>query len=310
MRSLAPALPILAFSTGLCLAAQDGAPPPRSGSPFRTGIEVIGITATVFDRDGRLATGLTADAFEVYEDGVLQPITQFTAERVPVSLAVLLDVSDSMYGQRIEDARRAVTRFLFELLDPSDEYMVLGFNHRPHPLTEWTRDDGTVESALRGVVPFGGTAIYDAVVTALPFIERRSEQRAALLLISDGEDSASDASFGDLRAAMLRSDAFAYAIALDPPDARPINGQVNPTTLREITDTSGGRTAVVQDVEGLLAATASLADELNHQYVIGYNSPHGADGEYHSIRVRVRGGGFRVRARSGYVADPHLPDAR
>jgi hypothetical protein len=102
---------------------------------------------------------------------------------------------------------------------------------------------------------------------------------------------------------MLRSDAFAYAIAIDPPDARPINGQVNPTTLREITDASGGRTVVVQDAEGLVAATSSIADELNHQYVIGYNSPHAADGRYHSIRLRIREGGYQVRARNGYVAE-------
>jgi VWFA-related protein len=277
----------------------------RLGSRFSSGVEVVGITATVLDADGRLVSDLPAEAFEAYEDGEPQPITQFTSARVPVSLAVLLDVSDSMYGRRIADERAAVARFLRELLDPDDEFMLLSFNHRPHALTEWTRDPQVLQSALDGLVPFGGTAIYDAVMTALPFMDRRSRERAALLVISDGADSASDATLTVLRSAMLRSDAFAYAIAIDSPDTRAINAQVNPSTLREITDTSGGRTEVVADSADLAAATARIADELNHQYVLGYNAPHGADGRYHSIRVRIAGGGgYQVRTRRGYVAEP------
>ena len=94
----------------------------------------------------------------------------------------------------------------------------------------------------------------------------------------------------DVRSALIRSDAFVYAIAIDSPDRRPINTRVNPFALREITDDSGGRTEIVTDSADLAAATARVAEELNSQYVIGYNAPHGADGAYHSIRVRVRGG--------------------
>jgi len=290
------------------LAAQDR--PVRGGSRFRSGIEVISVTATVLDKEGRLITGLPAEAFEVYEDGERQAVTQFTHERVPVSVAVLLDVSDSMYGRRIQDARIAVERFVFELLDPADEFLVLAFNHRPYMLIGWTRVTAVVRPTLEGLYPFGGTAIYDAVMTSLPLIEKRSEQRAALLLISDGADSASDAKLGELRVAMLRSDVFAYAIAINPREVKPINVQVNPVALREITDGSGGRTEVVQDTTDLIAATARIADELNNQYLLGYNAPHGPDGRYHSIRVRVRGGHYRVRARNGYVAGSRSDDRR
>ena len=79
--------------------------------------------------------------------------------------------------------------------------------------------------------------------------------------------------------------------------------RVNPTTLREITDESGGRTEVVQSSADIAAASARIADELNHQYVIGYTPTHGADGKFHSIRVRVHGASYKVRARSGYVAE-------
>src|SRR5213076_97227 len=81
---------------------------------FRSGVDVTGITVSVRDADGHLVQDLTRDDFEIYEDGEKQPLTQFTEERVPVSLGVLLDISDSMFGQRIADARAAVDRFLFE----------------------------------------------------------------------------------------------------------------------------------------------------------------------------------------------------
>ena len=108
----------------------------------------------------------------------------------------------------------------------------------------------------------------------------------------------------DVRAALLRSDAFAYAIAIDSPERQPINTRINPQTLREITGESGGRTEVVQNTADLQQATARIAEELNHQYLLGFTSPRGADGKFHSLRVRLPGSDYRVRARNGYVATP------
>jgi len=294
---------VLLFAAALASAvpaAQDRAV--REAPRFRSRVEVIGVTSTVRDAEGRLVTDLPRDAFEVYEDGNRQAITQFTRERVPISLGVLLDVSDSMYGRRMEDARGAVKRFLFDLLDPTDEFFILAFNHEPRVLTGWTRTPAIVRQALEGLRPFGGTAVYDAVLASLPMIETRSEQRTALLLISDGADTSSDATLRNVRSALLRSDAFVYAIAINPHVSQPINTQVNPAALRDITDGSGGRTEIAQDTADLVATTSSIAEELNHQYVLGYNSPHPPDGKYHAIRVRVRDPSYRVRARSGYVA--------
>jgi VWFA-related protein len=209
-----------------------------------------------------------------------------------------------MYGKRIQDARTAVDRFLFELLDPADEFFLMAFNHAPRALTGWTRDQAEVTRALAGVRPSGGTAIYDTIVNALPLIERRARQRAALLVISDGSDTASTLSLRDVRSALLRSDAFVYAIAIDSPDRQPINTRVNAQALREVTAESGGRTEIVQSSADLHEATARIAEELNSQYLLGFSSPRGADGQYHSLRVRVTGMEYRVRARNGYVATP------
>jgi Ca-activated chloride channel homolog len=288
--------------SGAALIAQQ--PPIVDPRLFQSGIEVTSITATVTDRDGHLITGLEREAFEVFEDGIRQTITQFTRERVPVGLGVLLDNSDSMFGKRMEDARAAVDRFLFELLDPTDEFFLMAFNHRPRPLTGWTRAQPELRRALDGLRPNGGTSIYDAIIDALPMLEVRTRPRGAVVLISDGADTASNNSLRELRSALLRTDAFVYAIAIDPPDRRAINTRVNAQALREITAETGGRTEIVQSSSQLVEATAAIAEELNSQYVLGYTSPRGADGQFHSIRVRVAGADYRVRARNGYVATP------
>jgi VWFA-related protein len=293
---------LLVAAIAALLVAQN--PPVRDPHAFESGVELTSITATVVDKDGQPVTGLTRDAFEVYEDNQRQTITQFTNERVPIGLGVLLDVSDSMFGARIQDARVAVDRFLFELLDPSDEFFLLSFNHQPHMLTGWTDTPAVVRGALDRVKPWGGTAVYDAVLDALPMIERRERQRAAIVIISDGADTASNATLREVRSALLRSDSFAYAIAIDSPERQAINTRVNAQALRELTGETGGHTEVVQTSADLATATARIATELNSQYVFGYTSPKGADGQFHSIRVHATSSDYRVRARNGYVATP------
>ena len=268
---------------------------------LRSSIELTVVTATVLDAEGHLVPDLPRDAFEVYEDGERQTIAQFTNERVPVGLGLLLDVSDSMYGRRIKEARAAVERFLLELLQPSDAFFLMAFNHEPQLLTTWTADPGTVRQALNALIPSGGTAIYDAVRRALPLVDQRTRERAAIVIISDGADTASDTTLRDLRAALLQTDVFIYAIAIDSPDRQTLNGSVNSAALAEITNQTGGHTQVVHDSAELAVATARIAEELNTQYMLGYSSPHPGDGRYHSIRVKA-GSGYRVRARNGYTS--------
>jgi Ca-activated chloride channel family protein len=280
----------------------------REPRTLRSSVELTAVTVTVHDADGRLVPDLARDAFTVYEDGDPQVITQFTHARVPVALGLLLDVSDSMFGQRIRDARAAVERFLLELLSPEDAFFVMAFNHEPNLLTPWTTDPATVRSVLDTLRPTGATAIYDAVLRALPLIDRRPRDRAAIVLISDGADTASDASLRDVRAALLKTDAFIYAVAIDSPVRQAINTGLNPEALAGITNQTGGRTEVVHDSTELAGATARIAEELNNQYVLGYSSPHPGDGKYHSIRVKAAPQGYRVSARNGYVAVPVRKD--
>ena len=285
-------LPVLA-------AAAAGRPPPQV---FRSGVEVVQVTATVRDADGRLVGDLGADDFEVFDDGVPQAVAQFQRGRVPVSLGILLDVSESMYGQRMGDASLALDRFLVDLLEPTDEVFLVVFNHDPRLEEAWTVGPARLGGRLRDVRPYGATAIYDAMAMALPLFTSRSHQRAAVVLISDGSDTASDVGIGDVVRALRRTDAFVYAVAIDAPESRPINDRVDMRALRSITSESGGYTEVIRDSPDLGPATERIAEELNHQYMLGYTPSRPADGKYHRIQVRVKNRDLRVRARRGYVA--------
>ena len=270
--------------------------------PLRSSIELTVVSATVRDANGKLVTGLPKEAFEIYEDGERMPISQFTNERVPLGLGLLLDISDSMFGRRIKDAEAAVERFLLALLDSRDAFFVMTFNHEARLLFGWKTDPAGVHDALTKLHPIGSTAIYDAVLAALPFIEHRPRERAAIVLVTDGADTASDTTLHDLRPSLVRSDAFIYAVAIDTPEPQAIAHRVNVDTLNEITGQSGGRTVVVRDTADLEPATASIAEELNSQYVLGYSSSHPGDGQYHTIRVRTTTPAYKIRARNGYVA--------
>ncbi|SVA46980.1 uncharacterized protein METZ01_LOCUS99834 [marine metagenome] len=294
-------------AVGLAAAPEEQRRRRDGAEVFRAGVELVQMSATVVDETGRLVSDLDQDDFEVFEDGEPQTLTHFTRERIPLSLGVVLDVSQSMFGQRIDDARLALDQFLAELLDPLDEVFVTVFNHEPRVAVPWTIGPRRVRNRLNDIRPYGGTGIYDAMMEALPMFGLRVNQRAAVVLISDGSDTGSEADVRDVRRQLRRSDAFVYAIAIDAPDTRAINDRVNPHALREITTESGGYTEVVRDSPELGPATARIAAELDQQYTLTYMPDRPPDGSYRSIRVRVRDGEYRVRTRRGYVAEPRSP---
>ena len=268
---------------------------------FRARVETVQVTVTVIDAGGRVITGLSRDDFEIFEDGTPQPITQFSDERVPVSLGVLLDASDSMRGQPIVDARTAVDRFLAVLLEGGDEAFVAAFNHLPRIVAPWTRPPASLRGRLEPFRPSGGTALYDALVASAPLFDRRMHTRAALLVISDGADTASDLRLQQARDVLRRTDPFVYAIAIDSAAAT-ASTRVNADALREITGPSGGYTEVVQSSADLGPATERIANELNKQYMLGYVPSKAPDGGWREIRVRVKDRGYFTRARRGYYA--------
>ena len=297
-----PRWPLLPAAAGLLLVA--GFFTAGGTQTFRTEVQLVQVAATVTDHDGRLITSLGRDDFIVHEDGVEQTVRFATRERLPVSLGILVDVSDSMYGQRIADARAALDRFVLDLLAPADEAFLMVFNHGPRLVAPWTFPPRNLAHHLNDVKPFGGTAIYDALMASIPLLSTRRHQRCGMVIVSDGEDNSSDATLYDAVRALVPTDAFVYAIAIDEPSGPAIARKFSPQALNDITGPTGGYTEAIKTSADLPRATERIANELNHQYMLGYMPVHAPDGKYHSIRVRVRDGSYMVRARRGYVDTP------
>ena len=281
-------------------AAQRGAL--KSDKRFYIDAELVPTAVTVRDGSGRLVTSLTREDFAVSEGGAPQTITQFAMDRVPVSLALVLDISDSMRGPRMEDARLALRTFVEDLLKPEDEAALLVFNHEPRVLAGWSTDRAALGEALDAARPTGGTAIYDAVAAALPLFANRQHPRAAIVLVSDGADTASDTTVIELKQRLGRSDVFLYCVAVDTPNARSSTTRINPQVFHELSAQSGGYAEVVSSTAGIAPATARIAEELNAQYMIGYTPSAPGNGRIRSIRVTVtKGDAYTVRARRGVV---------
>jgi VWFA-related protein len=285
------------LTCGVCLAASVAI----GAQTFRARLDLVQVTVSVTDANGRLITGLTKDDFQVWEDGLEQTVAQFTDERVPVSLGVLLDASDSMRGQPVVDARGALDRFMGHLLRPEDEAFVATFNHSASLASRWRTPPSLLTNVLGGLQPTGGTAMYDALVETASLFSKRVNGRAAIVVISDGADTASDRTLYQAVDVVRRADMFVYAIAIDSPDARE-STRVNPEALRELTSLSGGYTEVVRSAADLGPATERIADELNKQYTVGFSSTRPPDGAWRTLRVRVRDNEYFVRARRGYYA--------
>ena len=309
------------------------------GIRFRGGVELINVTATVTDADGRFVSGLRKEDFAVFEDEEQQEVTHFSSERVPVSLGILLDASGSMTRDKMSAARSAIDRFIHDLLSRDDELFFFEFANRPNLVQEWTTDRRAISRAVARVTPGGGTAMYDAIARAIPLASVGRHPKKALLVISDRNDTNSSLSVGELRPLIRESEVLVYALGVDgtavtvrsrprirlpvptpfpfpgrgaPRRLPPIVGgggpavrttdRVNADALRRITDDTGGRTEIIRGFRDLDGATARIADELSKQYFLSYVSPGEKDGRWHEIRVEVKDRRLTVRARRGYIA--------
>ena len=310
-------------------AQQSSQTRPAPGFAFRTSVDLINVTATVTDSQGRFVPGLRMEDFEVYEDGKLQKISQFDSERVPVSLGIVLDTSGSMAGEKMTSAQDAVRRFLDELLGPQDEVFLMRFDNRVSVLSGWTENRAAVSRMVGSIRPAGGTALYDAMSDAVPLGEQGTRRKKALVLISDGNDQNSSTDVDTVQRQIRESELLVYAIGIDsqqeslsqvipriilqwprpgsssgPRPSRPSAGErLNVGVLRSITDDSGGRTEIIRNARDLDAATTGIASELSRQYFLGYSTSSPRDGRWHTIDVRVKRGQYTIRARKGFIAE-------
>jgi VWFA-related protein len=182
---------------------------------FKTSIDLVNVSATVTDANGRFVRSLTRDDFVVYEDGVPQPVSYFSNERVPVSLGIALDTSGSMAGEKIRSAQDALNRFLADLLGPDDEIFLYRFSDEAVLVQGWTTDRTRLTWQLGRIVPRGETVLYDTVAESIPLAQSGHHRKKALVVISDGNDTGSQTSVRDVRQLILESEVLVYAVGID-----------------------------------------------------------------------------------------------
>ena len=260
-------------------------------------VEVVELPVTVLDRDGKLITGLPRDAFRVLEDGREVPLEGFgTTRELPLSLGILVDISGSM-REVFPDVRSAVAGFASRLLREGDHYFLMTFAFEPRMTLDWTGDPRGLAEALERTVPEGGTALHDALVRALELFRGR-RGRAALVLLSDGDDNSSrtpwDSALRYARTARVPIFTIGYGMsALD----FFVRGH-----LKELAATTGAELFSAPKKKGSLEPVyARIDEELRAQYVLTYRSPSTKGPEsFRTIRVEVKGEGLQARTIAGY----------
>ena len=307
---------------------------------FRASTDVVLVPVSVTDQNGRFVHGLTSDHFEISEGGTRRAVKQFSVDRVPVSLGILLDISGSITEDpkiraderaRWADMRRALALLLTRLV-AADEVFFAVFNEGV-AAASWTQDHSALLREFDALRPGGGNALLDAVPVMVPTFELGRYQRKVLLLITDGNDAShvptpgvrplypiSDvappgyeplAIMGDSRESVRQRRLSTTKSAVRRSDVtlyaigigRRTGEPVDTVLLEGLTTESGGYVEALRDPTEIPAAVARICDDLQSQYLLAI-APGQADGKYHSIQVRTTDRRLRVRARAGYVALP------
>jgi Ca-activated chloride channel family protein len=282
----------------------------------RTRVEVVTLYASVREKGRGYITDLRAADFVVEEDGKPQAITHFSRDLRPVSWAILLDVSASMEGRRIDTARRAAMLFV-EALAPADKAMVLTFSDVIDSSPFATGDRQALLAKIETAQASGGTALYDAIVEGSERLGRM-EGKKAILLLSDGRDQGLDGygpgsshTFEEALERVQRAEVAVYAVGLGEDLDQQLDFRRR-HSLKEILETlaegSGGRAHLVRNEGGLREVFKRVSDEVRLQYSIGYSPANKKrDGAWRTITVRAKRPELKVTARSGYFAPGGAP---
>ncbi len=286
----------VAAAVALAVVSSNAQEQERAGE-FSSRVQLVEVYATVTDAKGDLVSGLEQDDFEVLEDDQPQEVSTFAAGEFPLTVALGVDRSWSMAGDRLRLAKRAAQSFLREL-KPTDRSMVVAISSEADVIAPLSTDRFTQARAVDALDPWSTTALHDAIIATLDRLEPETG-RQALIVFSDGADRYSKATAADVIERARRSNALIYPIAL---------GRERPPLLAELATVTGGRSFLLRDVKELEKTLATIARELRYQYLLGYTPSepieHGVR-EWRSIRVTMKEAkpGIRVRARDGYTTE-------
>ena len=267
---------------------------------FRTESSLVLINASVFDKSGRLVTSLERESFRVFDEKHEMPIRQVYLEDGPLSTVILLDMSRSMEPS-ITHVREALRRFV-TAADPKDDFCLVTFNRTVDASCRFSHDADAVLRDALSFNPNGETAFYDAVIAAIVKARSGTHSRRAVLILSDGEDTASRFAWRDALAHAKESSACLYALASVPADGDSV---LNEQRLKELVEMTGGRLFHVRRS----AEYPSILDamDIRRQYMIGYFPPATARrGGWRQVKVQLKQAqdtrDLRVFWRRGYFS--------
>jgi len=252
------------------------------------------IVPVLVTHGGQFVKGLKQQDFEIVEDGVKQTIGSLGSEDAPLDLVLAIDVSGSM-EHALEDVKAAVKQLLSKLR-PGDAATVIGFNDTMFLATEKEKDQKAREAAVDLLAPWGGTALYDATVSAIDLVSS-DWGRKGIVIFSDGDDRNSITSREAATARVQASDAMLYTVGFG-------GGATVPglkMKLEQYARDTGGRAFFPQRAEDLNRVFDEIVEELANQYVLSYSPTNQKqDNSWRKISVKVKNGKYSVRARDGY----------
>ena len=297
------ALPLAILITASQLPAQLNTTAEDPELTLYTGAQLVVLNAGVQNGAGANVKGLTAQNFQVFEDGHLQSIKQFAAEDRPVTLGIVVDASGSMRTRQAQVVTAALS--FVRASNPADEIFVVNFNDRAFtglpPGTAFSSDPRELRDALLGRKPEGRTALYDALILATEHLARGKWENKALLVISDGGDNNSRHSLAQTIHAIQTSGAGVYTIGLFDPE----EPEHNLGTLRHFAKLSGGESFTPMDIADIKSLCLRIAEDIRASYTIAYTPPQ-PDQHIALRKIRLLAsapdvGKLKVRTRTSYI---------
>lgn len=299
----------------LCgVLAQDSSSPKQTQDKqpvFSVDVRLVNVAFSVRGPSGNLVSGLARDDFEIYEDGILQEVRNFSRDQdTPLTLALLIDRSGSQDGLEGENLNTAAA-FLRRILRPQDRALVVGFGNRIKLLHDFTNKSRELELAVLeaawnyakspdvgpSVMRQGGTAVNDAVYWTTKELFKYSPGRKAIIMIGDGEENSSRLRVAEVTQELQRADVLLYGLNNG---GSPQAHKRHPNVLPYLCEDSGGREFLVASGP-LKDAFDQIEAELRGLYSIGYVSSHpGAPGQFRKIGIKTKHPGLTTRSRPGY----------
>ena len=275
----------------------------RNDGRIRAEVNLVSVLSSVLDKNGHPVLDLTADQFEVYEEGVKQKIELAESEtQQPLDLTLMIDSSLSELKE-LEFETAASSRFIQKLVRPADRLALFEFSDAVTQLAPFTSNLATLQAALKRIVPGDGTALYDAIFLGAQTLQRNpAGRRRVIVLVTDAGETTSSADFDAARRAATRADALLYSIVVRAVKSESGRNTAGEHALETIADSTGGATYFPNEISELDAMFDRIDRELRTQYRLAfYPNPRPPAGAYRTLEVRVKCD-CKVRSRKAYFS--------